>query len=383
MTADSNSSHDNAGSVSRRDFLRVGGLSVVGLSLAERRATAAAGKTDRRSCIFLLMTGGPSQFETFDPKPDAPSYIRGPLKAISTAVPGTAFSESLPKLAERADRLSIVRSLHHASAPLHETGFQLLHTGGLSRQGVRPPSFGSLVAQQLGPRNGMPAYVVLPELLHDTGVEMDRGQTAGMLGAEFDPATSNAAEELLARLPAEPDSARRRYGDSRPGRLCLQARRLVEAGVRCVVVNLFDRLSGELTWDCHGKTGPTPGTPFDYRDVLGPQFDAAASALLDDLHDRGLLDDTLVVATGEFGRTPRINAAGGRDHWPGVWSAMTAGGGTAPGGVIGASDPHGASPADRPVTPGELRATILHSLSPGMNFTEAAGDATESIASSR
>jgi uncharacterized protein (DUF1501 family) len=350
--------------VSRRDFLRVGGLSVVGLSMAERRALAAAeGRTARPSCIFLLMTGGASQLETFDPKPDAPSHIRGPMRAISTAVPGLAFSDGLPKLAERAERFAVVRSLCHTAPPIHETGLQLLHTGTLSTRDARFPSFGSIVSRELGPRDGAPAYVVLPKLLSNTGVDMHRGQTAGVLGREFDPVTAEDTGRLPAADPdGEPESVLRRFGRHRFGSLCLQARQLVEAGVRCVVVNLFDELSGGLTWDCHGKSAATPGTLFDYRDVLCPQFDQAVSALLDDLAERGLLDDTLVVAAGEFGRTPRINRDGGRDHWPGVWSAMLAGAGIPGGAVIGSSDATAASVRDRPVSPHELFGTILCSL---------------------
>jgi uncharacterized protein (DUF1501 family) len=349
--------------VSRRDFLRVGGLSVVGLSMAERQALAEAGESgDRRSCIFLLMAGGASQLETFDPKPDAPPHIRGPMRAISTAVPGLAFADGLPKLAERAERFAVVRSLCHDAPAIHETSLQLLHTGTLSRRDERFPSFGSIVARELGPREGAPAYVVLPKLL-ETGSAMYRGQTAGMLGKEFDPVTTNDPERLPAcDVGAEPDSVRRRYGRHRFGALCLQARQLVEAGVRCVVVNLFDDLAGNLTWDCHGKSAETPGTLFDYRDVLCPQFDQAAAALLDDLADRGLLDETLVVATGEFGRTPRINRDGGRDHWPGVWSALLAGGGIPGGAVVGASDATASAPKDRPVSPQELFSTVLCSL---------------------
>ncbi|MFQ5732959.1 MAG: DUF1501 domain-containing protein [Planctomycetaceae bacterium] len=369
-------------SVSRRDFLRVGGLSVVGLSLAERQALAdSAGGRGRRSCIFLLMAGGPSQLETFDPKPEAPSHIRGPMKAISTAVPGVFFADALPRLAERADRFALIRSLRHESTPIHETGYQLLQTGRLSNGGPPAPGFGSLIAKQLGPRDGAPPFVVVPKLLTRTGVEMYRGQSAGELGPEFDPVVSDArtdrhacdsangdgdpqpvAPDRFLSPDSEPESLRRKYGESRFGRLCLHARQLVETGVRCVVVNLFDRLAGELTWDCHGRNATTPGTLYDYRDTLCPQFDRAVSALLDDLHDRGLFDETLVVATGEFGRTPRINAGGGRDHWPGVWSAMLAGGGSPGGMVLGGSDAHAAAPVERPVSPAELVSTILQTL---------------------
>ncbi|HUQ71622.1 MAG TPA: DUF1501 domain-containing protein, partial [Planctomycetaceae bacterium] len=134
---------------------------------------------------------------------------------------------------------------------------------------------------------------------------------------------------------------------------------LVEQGTNCVTVNLFDTLDGRVTWDCHGDVNCAPGTVFDYRDKLCPQFDQALSALLDDLQRRGLLDDTLVVATGEFGRTPRLNDHAGRDHWTGCWSALIAGGGVTGGAVIGASDDTASAPIDRPVAPAEITATML------------------------
>ncbi|NOX54989.1 MAG: DUF1501 domain-containing protein, partial [Planctomycetes bacterium] len=169
--------------VSRRDFLRVGGLSVVGLSVADKAALAASGEgTWSKSCIFILMTGGPSQLETFDPKPNAPPRIRGPLKAISTAIPGVCFSEALPGLAQRAHKLTILRSLCHDAAPIHETGYQYLYTGRLCQNGRRYPCFGSVVAATLGPRNGVPPFVVLPDRLKNTGVEVYRGEGAGFLG---------------------------------------------------------------------------------------------------------------------------------------------------------------------------------------------------------
>lgn len=354
-------------SVSRRDFLRVGGLSVVGMSVAEQ-AARAAGAAGRRNCIFLLMTGGPSQLETFDPKPLAPAQIRGPLRAISTSVPGIELSESLPRLAERMHQFALLRSLCHRAAPIHETGLQLLQTGRLAEGGVRHPSFGAVVSRELGPRGDVSPYVVLPKPLSATGVNAYQGQQAGTLGSEFDPvpcpldgngAGSEAPFSAATDFDDEPDSVLRAYGEYRAGRLCLRARQLVEAGVRVVTVNLFDALVGVQTWDCHGRNTAVPTTLYDYRDTLCPQFDRAASALLDDLAQRGLLDDTLVVATGEFGRSPRINPHSGRDHWPGVWSALLAGGGVRGGQVIGASDAHAAAPACRPVDPAELHATLL------------------------
>lgn len=367
MSVPDNDMTTEPGSVSRRDFLRVGGISAVGLSMAERAALAKSRRSgDRKQVVLLLMTGGPSQLETFDPKPEAPVEVRGPLRSISTAIPGVGFSEGLPGLAERADLLAIVRSMHHTAAPIHETGLQLLQTGGLVSGGIEPPSFGATAARVLGPRGRVPAYVVLPRLLTDTGVRAYRGQTAGRLGPEFDPSTPDVDDAGLEGSPAplaeESASTRTAYGEHRFGRLCLRARQLVECGVRVVTVNLFDSLAGGPTWDAHGRGGETASTPYDYRDELCPAFDRAASALLDDLADRGLLDDTLVVATGEFGRTPHLNARGGRDHWTGAWSAILAGGGIRGGTVLGATDRRAGAPIDRPTTPAELVATVYDFL---------------------
>ncbi len=381
-----------AESVSRRDFLRMGGLSVLGLSVAEQRARAEASGKGLRRCIFVLMTGGPSHFETFDPKAGSPGEFRGPFKPISTATPGVQFCETLPLLAQRSDKFAVIRSLFHDVAPIHEAGQQLIQTGRLVRGNLVPPSVGSVVSRLLGSRNDLPAYAVLPRPLGDTGVVMWQGQRAGDLGAEFDPwnaacndggpqfadcssATSAipSSEFQLANFDpfrmaaaanwqAEPETYRRAYGDSEFARACLAARRLVEHGVRFVTVNMFDSLAGRVTWDCHANETWAPATLADYRNALCPDFDRVLSALLDDLEQRNLLQETLVVAVGEFGRTPRINERGGRDHWPGVWSALIAGAGIAGGHVLGASDSRGMYPADRPVSPAELSATILHTL---------------------
>ncbi len=381
MTRTSHPAHSRKETVSRRDFLRVGGLSVVGLSVAEQAALARTrGTSDARSVIFVLMTGGPSPFETFDPKPEAPSEIRGPMRAIPTAIPGVLLSESLPKLAERADRFAILRSFCHTDAPIHETGQQLLQTGRLVKKGLLSPSFGSVVAQRLGPRKEVAPYVVLPRLLTGTGLNAHHGQTAGSLVGEFGPLVWDdhaddlayrrvtAGEAPVAHLFAdESEPMRRMYGESRFGYLLLQARRLVEQGVRCVTVNLFDNPENQVTWDCHGQAPWAPATLFDYRDMLCPQFDRAFSGLLDDLSQRGMLKDTLVVAVGEIGRSSYINAHNGRDHWTGVWSGLVAGCGVNGGQVIGASDAHGTTPIERPIAPGELTATIYDRL--GLDLT--------------
>jgi hypothetical protein len=369
-------------------------MGVLGLSAAEQRARAEANGKGLRRCIFLLLNGGPSAFETFDPKPAAKGEIRGPYKAISTATPGLPICETLPLLAQRSAKFAVLRSLCHDAAPIHETGLQLIQTGRLVRGDLVPPSIGSIIARLLGPRNDWPAYAVLPRPLGDSGSAIWQGQWAGSLGEEFDPWFVESQPETIPigdrglEVPAEStgietlaaikrslvrnwlvsaDAERRNYGDSDLARSCLAARKLVEQGVRFVTINMFDTLAERITWDCHANRAWAPATLADYRNTLCPDLDRALSALLDDLEQRGLLGETLVVVTGEFGRTPRINDDGGRDHWTGAWSALLAGGGIAGGRALGASDARGAFPAERPTSPAELAATILQCLGVDLN----------------
>lgn len=367
-----------ASGVSRRDFLRFGGFGVFGLSASTEQAAAqaalqATGKGQRR-CIFVLMTGGPSHIDTFDPKPHASAEFRGPFSPIATSQPGVSLAETLPGLAQRFDKFSLIRSLWHDATPVHETGQQLIQTGRLADGRLVYPSAGSMVSRLLGPQNDLPPYVVVPRPLGDTGVEMWQGQGSGCLGEPFEPLVidperagqgplySSRAIRHAMNVQAEPEAIRREYGTSSFAQSCLLARRLVQHGVRFVTINMFDSLADKVTWDCHANVRWAPATLRDYRDTLCPDFDRGMSALLDDLARTGLLSETLVVATGEFGRTPRINEFGGRDHWPGAWSAMIAGGGVLPGTVIGGTDDRGTAPVDRPVEPGELVATVLTAL---------------------
>lgn len=364
-------------SVSRREFLRygsAGGLGVWGLSRADAALSGSA-KPSRRSCIFVVLTGGPSSLETFDPKPDAPSTIRGPFLPIQTTVPGLWLSETLPQLSQRAELFSLLRSLTHDAAALHETGLQLIQTGRLVSRGCVPPTLGAVVASRAKYAGELAPFVMLPGPLQQTGVRADRGQSASFLGAECealgyrlsdvgagkDPANTNVdnlAWQTVRDFSTETAATRLKYGSSEFGRNCLLARRMVEQGVPFVTINMFDSLVNRVTWDCHAGGSELPTRLQDYRDSVCPQFDTGMSVLLEDLHQRGLLDSTLVVAVGEFGRTPKLNRQGGRDHWTGVWSALIAGCGFPGGQVLGASDPHGASPTDRPIHPAELVATI-------------------------
>lgn len=361
----------NTTGLCRREFLKVGAAGALGLCSVSAEESSPGRSKPERSVIMVMLVGGPSQLETFDPKPDAPADVRGPFRSIATTVPGVRVIEHLPRLARRMSNLTLVRTLNHEAAPIHEAGQQLIQTGCFGGKYEVHPHIGSVAARQRRSTEGPPPFIVLPGPIGATGFDISHGQSAGTLGAAFDPvyaSDSVACEDhSLAHgahpafdVSREPDHVRRAYGHSRFGLDCLRARRLVEAGTRVVVINMYDTVFDRVSWDCHGSR------PFstldDYARESLPTFDMGFSALLDDLDYRGRLGSTLVVATGEFGRTPRLNAAGGRDHWPGAWSAAMAGGGIAGGRVIGASDSRAGEPIDRPVTPAELVATIYYSL---------------------
>ncbi|MFO0960120.1 MAG: DUF1501 domain-containing protein [Isosphaeraceae bacterium] len=336
----------------RREFLQASGMGALGLGL-KPEAFAPRPPRNERSVILLLLVGGPSQIDTFDPKPDAPSDVRGPFRPIATAVPGVQVCEHLPGLARRMDRIGLIRSVYHDAAPIHETGFQLIQTGRLSRLEGDYPHVGSLASRQFGASESPPTFALLPAPLGNTGVGVWRGQSAGPLGPDHDPLVINP--DTISSL--DPNA----YGDSRFGRSCQMARRLVENGSRFVVVNMYDTVFNQASWDCHGsKHFSTLG---DYRDKVLPAFDRAYCSLLDDLERTGRLDSTLLVATGEFGRSPKLNRSGGRDHWPSVWTALVAGGGTPGGRVIGRSDAEGAEPADDPYPAGKLAKLMAEHLS--------------------
>ena len=398
------------GGFSRRDFLKAGSISAgaIGLSLADLERADAAGRNKDVNCILLFMLGGPSQLDTFDLKPDAPSNVRGPFKPTKTNVPGVQICEHFPRMATMADRYAILRSVHHNAAPIHETGHQLMQTGYLFRGGREYPHYGSVVSHLRGPKlGGLPPFVVLPAPIGHTGVSVSHGQTAGYLGASHEPLVlcgdparmtthkalleavdsahrgfdatqdgrsgDNAREKALGLIfsgstkkafdiTGEKPDLRARYGRNTFGQNCLLARRLIERGVRLVTVNMFDTVFNEITWDCHADGGSLAVNLDDYKNTLCPLFDAAYTALLEDLAQRGMLDNTLVLAMGEFGRTPLLNARGGRDHWPGVWSVLFAGAGVWGGQVIGSSDKIGAEPKDRPTSPAEVAASVYRGL---------------------
>lgn len=346
---------------SRRDFLRTTTAAAAGLALAgSSRATAAplAGFGRAKSCIFINMVGGPAHLDTFDPKPDAPSDVRGPFAPIQTNVPGVRVSELFPKLAAHADKFALVRSMHHDAPPVHECGFQLLNTGRLFRDGPEWPSAGAVASRLLGPTNARVfdapprAWWVLPDANVSTGVNVGRGQTAGFLAGHA---------PRISEFPCEvqPDF----------GALMVSVAFAIDSGARFVTVNQFNTVFDAPSWDCHADGGSLRTTLNDVRDTVAPSFDTAVSALLAQLEERGLLESTLVVATGEFGRTPKLNSNGGRDHWAGCWTALVAGGGTKGGRIVGASDRTGSEPAERPVSPPELVASVFHALGTARDAT--------------
>jgi hypothetical protein len=284
----------------RRDFLRA----AAALPLLNPRRRPA------KSCILLLLTGGPSHLDTWDMKPDAPSEIRGPFRPIRTNVPGIEISELVPRMARHADKFALIRSVHHDGPAIHETGLQLIQTGPFSDSAIVPCALGNM----------------------GCGLPTRQSEARRVVAGDLNDFEQN----------------------------CRLARRLTESGTRCVTVDMFDTVFGKPTWDAHGSK---PFSTFaDYKDRVAPAFDRGFSTLLEDLANSGRLDTTLVVAMGEFGRGPKINPAGGRDHWPQCWTAILAGGGIQGGQIHGSSDRIGAEPRDNPVTPADIAATIRTSL---------------------
>ncbi|MEZ5944690.1 MAG: DUF1501 domain-containing protein [Planctomycetaceae bacterium] len=409
----------------RRSFLQAGALGVAGLSLSQLfqlEAQAASGNTKDHSVIILWMRGGPSQHETWDPKPEAPVDYRGAFGAIDTNVPGIQIVDLMPQCAKIMDKWSIVRSLHHDNAG-HSAGDQILFTGhppGPQADVNYQPSCGSIVSKQLGHLSPeLPPYVVIPRQVPGTdaaylgaahrpyeteadpagdgpfqvrgftpleGISTDRFDTRktllqnvdrlraaidreGQMDAldEFQQKawsilTSSKAADAF-NLDAEPQAVRDRYGfmpTYNPGvpnrcsasafsQRMLLARRLVEAGVRLVTVDC-------RWWDTHVEG-------FDsMQNGFLPRWDQCYSALIEDLDQRGLLETTMVIAWGEFGRSPRVNKDNGRDHYPNVFSAALAGGPVQGGRIVGSSDPKGAFPLENPKHPQDVLATMYRHL---------------------
>jgi hypothetical protein len=398
----------------RRDFLKIGAAGVFGLSLPELLRLEAATPTDRgdrraEAVILVWLAGGPATIDMWDPKPNAPEGVRGEFKPIATTAAGVQFSEHMPQMAAAADKVTVVRSLAH-SIPAHGPGTVYMTTGNKPTPALQYPALGSLTAKLLPTEKGVPPYVSFADLRGGLA-----GQ-AGYLGTAYNPFLVEGAgggrgkpanlrvrgvtlpanfglDELADRdkllqgfdasfrthdhadlaggldafhkqaldilrsdrtktafdLQREPESLRERYGFEGFGQGLLAARRLVEAGVRFVTVSLGG-------WDTHNKNFEA------LSKRLLPQLDRGLSALVGDLHDRGMLDRTVVYCAGEFGRTPRVNKNAGRDHWARSMAVVLAGGGFKHGYGHGKTDAQGMAPAADACTPDDVAATLFHTL---------------------
>jgi hypothetical protein len=385
--------------VTRRELLQVGGAAALGLSSAFA-LPAGAEPSPADSCILIWLEGGPSHHETFDPKPEAPSEIRGPYPALETTVSGFQVSSLIPLLARQARRYSVIRSVTHdnpnheplpmlSGDPKVESTYGAVYTWARGLFGTVPPYVNLGYPLRLGP--GPLGSVYAPVQISNPSAGADqpdfrlsprlagarferrrelRGRLGGLRDREHPLLAAQdlgfeRAIDLLTQpavrsafdLEREPLALRERYGAGLFGQSCLLARRLVEAGTRFVQVRWSE--NGGVSWDTHGTA--LPGL-LEMEQYLCPRFDQGLAALIADLHDRGMLERTLVLAFGEFGRTPKISLTGGRDHWPNCFSALLAGGGIPGGTVVGASDAQGAYPASRPVSPQDLAATIYAQL---------------------
>lgn len=361
--------------VSRRNFLAIGGVGLVGASLSEAGVTP---RSNSRSVINVIMNGGPSQLETFDPKPEAPREVRGPIRSIQTSIPGLFFSESLPQLAKRASDLVVLRSLYHEASPVHETGLQLLLTGSLVQREGLPPNVGCFLNQVLqeNKKTQVQHSIRLGGTIQQTGLKAYHGDLPGLLDQSESLSTPASMAETGYQNPDFHQATSKEitaYGHSHMGNLLWQAARYVAAGFKYVEINTFSQLEGQLTWDAHGDQHCGPATVLSYRDKIAPQYDTAMSALIDDLQASGLWDQTLIVSTGEMGRTPRINDNGGRDHWPHAWSGILAGGGLNGGQVIGETDEVAERIVNQPIhlseIPGLIGAYLLGEQSPQITLS--------------
>ncbi len=407
--------------IARRDFLRVGAAGLFGSSFVSALARSAEqGKTPGDvSLIILFLKGGMSTIDTFDLKPNAPAEFRGEFRPIATAAPGVQICEHLPRTARQMDKISLIRSFGHGNSD-HGPADHYLLTGYRAGPGFTPtitpnnqrPAYGAVIARKLGPRGSVPPYVCLP-LMHPSAGSAYLGPACAPFTIEADPAALNFSvpdvlpplsidaarldrrRQLLGQVDrfqrsvesqanasansvslfkqkafelmispqakrafdihSEPAAMRDAYGRHTLGQSCLMARRLVEAGVRCVTIE-------HTNWDTHDNGF------FVLKNELLPALDSGLSTLFADLADRGLLERTLVVVTGEFGRTPRINKNAGRDHWGPGFTVVLGGGGLRGGVAVGDSDARAEKPADNPYGPEDLAATIYRQL--GINGEE-------------
>jgi len=384
-----------------------------------------------RNCITIFLVGSPGQHDTWDMKPDAPVEVRGKFKPVQTNVNGIQICEHFPMMSKMMDKVALIRSLHHRTGATHENGQRWMMTGHDFNADSVKPHLGSVISKVYGQKSELPSNVVLPGPIGNTGAGPLHGQTSGYLGSAHEPFFLNsdpankdfkvgdleiaqgqgnnrldARKQLLTQLDdiqrrtesrstqmhdsayerafrlltspkakqafdlnQENEKLRDRYGRNTFGQSCLMARRMVENGVRFVTVNHFDTVFNLSCWDMHADGGGLNNTYLDYERLLCPQFDMAYTALLEDLQQRGLLEETVVAVLSEFGRTPRINPKGGRDHYPNAWTNFLAGGNIRGGQVIGSTDKIGAQPNDFPVEPPQILASIYHAMGINLDTT--------------
>lgn len=399
---------------SRRQILQAGAIGYLGLSLPRLlRADAARTTATADSCILVFLNGGPSHLDMWDMKPDAPAEIRGEFKPIPTTVPGVQFSEHLPRMARQVHRATVLRSVHHSVNNAHAAAVYTALTGhdrgdATVAIGANPndfPAIGAVVGAQRPPESLVVPYVSLPYITKEgAGGPPQPGFFGGLLGRTRDPLwvlndpnsptfavpeltpagdvpvprlgdrrdllrgvgqldpiqqkafdllTSPATQKAF-RLDLEPVKTRDSYGRNIYGQSVLLARRLIEAGTRVACISWAP--DANATWDTHGNNFVSLKTK------LLPQLDAAVSSLIDDLAIRGMLERTLVVVMGEFGRSPKVNPGAGRDHWNFCYGLMMAGGGVKGGHIFGASDKIGGRPSSNPVVPADVISTIYHCM---------------------
>ena len=430
----------------RRSFLQAGSVGLMGLSLPAWMSLEASGAVDQsqqkiRNCITIFLVGSPGQHDTWDMKPEAPAEIRGKFKPIDTNVPGIQICEHFPLMARMMDKVALIRSLHHKTGASHENGQRWMMTGHDFNADSMKPYSGSVISRVFGNRGTLPASIILPGKIGNTGAGPLHGQTAAYIGSAHepfflgaDPARSdfkvvdlqppagqtefriNARKQLLTQIDevqrkAETNSAigrdaayarafnlltspeakqafdltqeqpklQDRYGRNTLGQSCLMARRLIERGARFITINHFDTVFNLSCWDMHADGGGLNNTYLDYERMLCPQFDWAFTALIEDLGYRGMLNDTVVCVLSEFGRTPGINPRGGRDHHPGVWTNFMAGGPIKGGQVIGSSDKQGARPQNNPIEPPQILASIYHAMGIDLETTMMPGPGNRPI----
>ena len=391
----------------------IGGLTLPNLMNLQQAGAVDSAKAKIRNCITLFLVGSPGHLDTFDMKPEAPDDIRGKFRPIQTNLPGADICEHFPLMARMMDKVAMIRSLHHTTGPAHSNGSRWMMTGLDAVGDNQQPHVGSVIARVFGSKSNLPPSIILPDRIGDTGGPSINGQEARYLGSGYepfflgaDPARSNfqvanlvpakgqtefrissrrnvlkQIDELQRRtetnstlerdtaysrafnlltspeakgafeLKREPDRLRDRYGRNTLGQSCLMARRLIERGTRYVTVNHFDTVFNIACWDMHANGNTLDNTYKEYEYLLCPQFDQAFTALVADLEDRGLLDETVIAVLSEFGRTPKLSARGGRDHYPPAWTNFLCGGNIRGGQVIGSTDRFGAAPHDYPVKP--------------------------------